>query len=119
TGTRVAWEAVLVPHSPATVLELLGGVGVGEVSLRPVPAVAVGRRSAMAEPGEPGRFGDHGGRFVPESLVPACLDLERAFRESWADPRFRRDLDRLLAAHAGRPTALTPAWRLSAEPGIT
>jgi tryptophan synthase beta chain len=73
----------------------------------------------MNEPDELGRFGDHGGRFVPESLVPACQELERAFRDAWADPRFRRDLDRLLAVHAGRPTALTPAWRLSAELGIT
>ncbi|MFI7021144.1 tryptophan synthase subunit beta [Micromonospora sp. NPDC049900] len=74
--------------------------------------------SVMADPGERGRFGGHGGRFVPESLIPACTELEAAFREAWADQRFRSDLDRLLAVHAGRPTALTPAWRLSAELGI-
>lgn len=68
--------------------------------------------------GELGRFGDYGGRFVPESLIPACAELEEAFRDAWADPRFRRDLDRLLTVYAGRPTALTPAWRLSAELGI-
>ncbi|MFC6562133.1 tryptophan synthase subunit beta [Actinoplanes utahensis] len=74
--------------------------------------------SVMTEPGELGRFGEYGGRYVPESLVPACAAVEEAFREAWADPRFHRDLDRLLAVHAGRPTALTPAWRLSAELGV-
>ncbi|WP_242891058.1 tryptophan synthase subunit beta [Actinomadura litoris] len=73
----------------------------------------------MADPGGTGRFGEFGGRYVPESLVPACEEVEAAFRDAWADPSFRRDLDRLLRAHAGRPTALTPAWRLSAELGIT
>jgi tryptophan synthase beta chain len=78
--------------------------------------------TALAVTGEPaglGRFGEHGGRFVPESLVPACEAVEVAFREAWADPLFRAQLDRLLAVYAGRPTALTPAWRLSAELGIT
>ena len=75
--------------------------------------------STMADPGERGRFGAHGGRFVPESLIPACAELEVGFREAWADPGFRRDLDRLLAVHAGRPTPLTPAERLSEELGIT
>ncbi|GAA4943622.1 tryptophan synthase subunit beta [Actinoplanes utahensis] len=83
-----------------------------EIAL-PMPAASV-----MTEPGELGRFGEYGGRYVPESLVPACAAVEEAFREAWADPRFHRDLDRLLAVHAGRPTALTPAWRLSAELGV-
>ena len=45
--------------------------------------------------------------------------MEEAFRAAWTDARLRRDLDRLLTVYAGRPTALTPAWRLSAELGIT
>jgi tryptophan synthase beta chain len=73
----------------------------------------------MREPATGGRFGAYGGRFVPESLVAACDELETAFREAWADSAFRRQLDHLLAVYAGRPTALTPAWRLSAELGIT
>jgi tryptophan synthase beta chain len=73
----------------------------------------------MAEPSSGGRFGDFGGRYVPESLIPACEDVEAAFRDAWADPRFRAQLDRLLTVYAGRPTAMTPAWRLSAELGIT
>ncbi len=60
-----------------------------------------------APPG--GRFGDFGGRYVPESLVPACAALAEAFREAWADPAFRDELDELLAVYAGRPTPLTPA----------
>jgi tryptophan synthase beta chain len=38
--------------------------------------------SLMAEPGSDGRFGEFGGRFVPESLMPACLQLEQAFKEA-------------------------------------
>src|SRR3954451_15346225 len=66
-----------------------------------------------------GRFGDFGGRYVPESLVPACQAVEDAFREAWADPAFRETLDRLLDEYAGRPTPLFPARNLSAELGIT
>ena len=46
----------------------------------------------LEEPVE-GRFGEFGGRFVPESLVPACEELEVAFREAWADPGFTAELD--------------------------
>ncbi|GAB4059776.1 tryptophan synthase subunit beta [Catellatospora paridis] len=73
----------------------------------------------MHDPGTTGRFGDFGGRYVPEALIPACAEVEEAFRAAWADAGFRRDLDRLLTVYAGRPTALTPAWNLSAELGIT
>ncbi len=66
-----------------------------------------------------GRFGEFGGRYVPESLVPACAALETAFRDAWADPAFRAELDELLAVYAGRPTPLTPAANLSAQLGIT
>ncbi|MFF5290457.1 tryptophan synthase subunit beta [Paractinoplanes globisporus] len=71
----------------------------------------------MAEPAA-GRFGDFGGRYVPESLVPACAELAGAFREAWADKTFRDELDHLLAVYAGRPTPLTPALRLGGELGI-
>ncbi|SDT72307.1 tryptophan synthase subunit beta [Actinoplanes derwentensis] len=72
----------------------------------------------MREPSVTGRFGEYGGRFVPESLIPACAAVEEAFREAWADPGFRGELADLLAVQAGRPTALTPARRLSAELGV-
>ena len=72
----------------------------------------------MTEPAG-GRFGEFGGRYVPESLVPACAALEAAFRDAWADPSFRAALDELLAVYAGRPTPLSPARNLSAELGLT
>ncbi|HEV2361437.1 MAG TPA: tryptophan synthase subunit beta [Acidimicrobiales bacterium] len=73
----------------------------------------------MREPSDSGRFGDFGGRFVPEALVPACEELEVAFREAWADPAFRTRLATVLSEYGGRPTPVTPCRRLSAELGIT
>lgn len=73
--------------------------------------------SVMAEPSSTGRFGEFGGRFVPETLVPACVELEAAFREAWADAAFRAELDTLLRDYAGRPSPLTIAERLSSELG--
>src|SRR4051794_36984657 len=73
----------------------------------------------MREPAAGGRYGEYGGRYVPESLIPACLALEQAFREAWADPAFRQELDGYRRTYAGRPTALTAARNLSAELGIT
>jgi tryptophan synthase beta chain len=72
----------------------------------------------MGEPDETGRFGEYGGRFVPETLVPALIELDRGFREAWADPAFRSELDSLLADYAGRPSPLTECHRLSAELGV-
>ncbi len=73
---------------------------------------------ALAEPSSSGRFGEFGGRYVPETLVPACLELERAFRSAWGDPSFRNELDGLLADYAGRPSPLTECHRLSEELGV-
>jgi tryptophan synthase beta chain len=73
---------------------------------------------ALAEPSSSGRFGEFGGRYVPETLVPACQELERAFRSAWGDPAFRAELDGLLADYAGRPSPLTECHRLSEELGV-
>jgi tryptophan synthase beta chain len=73
---------------------------------------------ALADPGPLGRFGDFGGRFVPETLVPACQELEAAFRDAWGDPGFRAELDALLADYAGRPSPVTECHRLSDELGV-
>ncbi len=51
--------------------------------------------------------------------MPACDEVEREFRAAWEDPSFRSRLERVLSVYAGRPTPVTPAWRLSAELGIT
>jgi len=74
--------------------------------------------SLMAQPSDTGRFGEFGGRFVPETLVPACQELEAAFIEAWADPVFRADLDHLLRTYAGRPSILTECNNLSEQLGI-
>jgi len=74
--------------------------------------------SLMAEPGHGGRFGGFGGRYVPESLVPACAQLEAAFRAAWADPSFTQERDGLLKDYAGRPTPVTECRRLSEKLGI-
>jgi tryptophan synthase beta chain len=71
----------------------------------------------MVEPSSDGRFGEFGGRFVPESLVPACEELEAAFRSAWADPVFRAELDGLLTSYAGRPSPVTECHNLSAQLG--
>jgi tryptophan synthase beta chain len=74
--------------------------------------------SFMGDPSPDGRFGEFGGRFVPETLMPACLELEQAFRDAWADPAFRTELDDLLRDYAGRPSALTECHRLGEELGL-
>jgi tryptophan synthase beta chain len=66
----------------------------------------------MGAPDATGRFGRFGGRFVPETLVPACEELEAAFAEAWGDPAFRAELDALLRDYAGRPSILTECHRL-------
>jgi tryptophan synthase beta chain len=70
------------------------------------------------KPDAGGRFGEFGGRFAPETLMPALLELEEEFREAWADPAFRVELDGLLRTFVGRPTPVYRAARLSAELGI-
>jgi len=72
----------------------------------------------MADPTPEGRFGEFGGRFVPETLVPACMELETAFKEAWADTVFRSELDTLLRDYAGRPSILTECHNLGADLGI-
>jgi tryptophan synthase beta chain len=72
----------------------------------------------MEDPGARGRFGDFGGQFVPETLVPACQELEAAFREAWADAEFRGELDRLLRDYAGRPSLLSECANLSEQLGV-
>ncbi|HRE00251.1 MAG TPA: tryptophan synthase subunit beta, partial [Ilumatobacteraceae bacterium] len=72
----------------------------------------------MSEPSDTGRFGEFGGRYVPETLVPACMELEAAFREAWNDPGFRGELDGLLRDYAGRPSILTECHNLGRALGI-
>ena len=59
------------------------------------------------------RFGPYGGRYVPETLIPALDELTAAYEEARADAAFQAELARLLADYAGRPTPLYHAARLS------
>jgi tryptophan synthase beta chain len=70
------------------------------------------------EPVGLGRYGEFGGRFVPETLVPALEDLERDFRTAWADDGFRAEYADLLTNYAGRPTPVTECRRLSDHLGV-
>ncbi len=85
-------------------------------------APARGQAVRLAPPGpEPeglGRFGEFGGRYVPETLVPALIDLEDEFRAAWHDDGFRAEYAELLSSYAGRPTPVTECHRLSERLGL-
>jgi tryptophan synthase beta chain len=61
----------------------------------------------------PGRFGRYGGRYVPETLVPALQELEQAYAEAREDPAFEEQVAQVLREFVGRETPLTPARRLT------
>ena len=63
------------------------------------------------------RYGPYGGQYVPETLMPALGELERAWIEAWDAPDFRAELALLLRDFAGRPTPLYQASRLSERAG--
>jgi len=63
------------------------------------------------------RFGAFGGRYVPETLIPAIDELERAYDEARTDPRFVAELEDMLTNYVGRPSPLTDAPRFSAHVG--
>ena len=66
-----------------------------------------------AEQANPDRFGAFGGRYVPETLIPALAELESARAQAFSDPGYLRELEALLRDYVGRPTPLTPAPRFS------
>jgi tryptophan synthase beta chain len=70
------------------------------------------------EPVGLGRFGEFGGRFVPETLVPALIELETEFRRAWSSDEFRAEYAELLRSYAGRPTPVTECHRLSERLGV-
>jgi tryptophan synthase beta chain len=65
-----------------------------------------------------GRFGEFGGQYLPETLMPAVAELEDAYLAARADPRFEAELAALLRDWVGRPTPLTDATRLAAAVGL-
>jgi tryptophan synthase beta chain len=69
------------------------------------------------KPGVERRFGPYGGRYVPETLIPALDELEREWLAAREDPAYRLELDALLRDYAGRPTPLYRARRFSEAAG--
>ncbi|HEV2249790.1 MAG TPA: tryptophan synthase subunit beta [Candidatus Limnocylindria bacterium] len=72
----------------------------------------------MTEQGVKGRFGEFGGQYVPETLMPAVAELEDAYLAARSDPAFEAQLAALLRDWVGRPTPLTDAARLAAATGL-
>jgi len=68
-------------------------------------------------PDEHGRFGKFGGRYVPETLMNALIELEEAYKKYSRDPRFQQELSGLLHRYSGRPTSLYYAERLTEHLG--
>src|SRR5437870_5316135 len=68
-------------------------------------------------PDKRGNFGQFGGRYVAETLMPALLELEQAYRSAKRDPKFRAEFQRYARDYVGRPTPLFLAANLSAKLG--
>jgi len=78
---------------------------------------AAEREVTQQLPDDRGYFGAFGGKFVPETLMPALEELERAYHEARANSAFQNELESLLRQYAGRPTPLYLAQRLTAHCG--
>lgn len=72
----------------------------------------------MNGPDPSGRFGEYGGRYAPETLMPALIELEAAFAKAWTDASFVAEFHRLLGDYVGRPTPVFRAERLSEQLGL-
>jgi tryptophan synthase beta chain len=73
--------------------------------------------TTYSQPDEKGHFGSFGGRYVPETLMPAVLELEKAYTEAMDDPDFRAELNYYLTQYIGRETPLYYAENLSKQLG--
>ena len=64
-----------------------------------------------------GRFGIHGGQYIPETLMNAVIELEKAYEHYKKDPEFNRELTELLNEYAGRPSRLYYAKKMTEDLG--
>ena len=87
------------------------------VDLAARPPVGGPARDQVALPDDHGRFGEFGGKYAPETLMPALEELEQAYRQAKRDPGFHRELHRLSRDFVGRPTPLYHARNLSEQVG--
>ena len=69
----------------------------------------------LIRPSKNGRYGRFGGQYVPETLMPALFELEKAAKDAWLDQSFINELDHLLKTYVGRETPLYEAKRLTAH----
>ena len=67
----------------------------------------------LNRPSKGGRYGKYGGQYVPETLMPALFELEKAAQEAWLDTKFTQELNHLLKTYVGRETPLYEAKRLT------
>ncbi len=68
---------------------------------------------SFRRPSKTGRYGKYGGQYVPETLMPALFELEKASKDAWNDKKFTNELDHLLKTYVGRETPLYEASRLT------
>ena len=68
---------------------------------------------SFERPSKSGRYGKFGGQYVPETLMPALFELEKASKDAWTDKKFTNELDHLLKTYVGRETPLYEAPRLT------
>src|SRR5699024_5325939 len=73
--------------------------------------------STYTMPDDQGRYGSFGGRYVPELLMPALIELEKAYHKAQNDPEFVKELDYYLTEYVGRETPLTYAENLTKHLG--
>jgi len=114
-GSTVPAQSMPSAGPPSTGLSGTGSSGKGLPGTRLPGAIDA---PVMGEPDAGGRFGEFGGRFVPEALVPACDELEAAFRQAWSDPAFHAEYEHILSEYGGRPSPLTECRRLSERIGV-
>jgi tryptophan synthase beta chain len=81
------------------------------------PSYAPSKETHARLPDAAGHFGPFGGRYIAETLMPAIIELEEAYRRISSDTTFKQELSRLLRDYAGRPTPLFLAERLTAQAG--
>ncbi|ARD41854.1 tryptophan synthase subunit beta [Actinomyces gaoshouyii] len=115
-AARALVEAVPLPSGPSGARAGAGSPAPGASPVSPALRRARLAEAAATPPGPDGRwehprldpyFGEYGGQFVPELLIPALDQLEDAFIAASADPGFAAELDELLRRYLGRPTPMT------------
>jgi tryptophan synthase beta chain len=96
--TASSYAALIPPQAPVT---------------SSAPQVDPAALELAARPNSLGRYGQFGGQYVPETLIPALAELEQAAAEAWKDPAFTDRLNHLLRTYVGRPNPLYEAERLT------